>query len=405
MRWLASEFDYRFSRKEERFGQNTVCDLIDEVQQAVGIGQPHTVPGTWPNLVRQLYQEQDFHIVGNRVFKKRDPIEAAENGNWGTDIRDADELAQQEYISNLLETSAEAREFLSKNGNLLIDKANEEDALNYAINGLDADKISSIFELLDSQAGDLNSPFSALGYQKPRDQYEMRAVERHVLIADKAAERRAHFADLKAEAEDLDNEEAINLFTWRIRDDYYRDKELRQLWNEEARKQARLEFSQGLRDNGADEETIRRALWAKYDMRRHNAPPRYILVEGKRLYMDKNEWERRARRAKASRDAQWYRERSYALAELTLTSSQWNEIYTILRRKREECRNRDKQNSRYSKHYLKQLEAFIQKATSRLQLDKIRYTLPSYEGRLTSWDRRQLWEKFRERERIITKNI
>ena len=58
MRWLASEWDYRDSHvSEDTFGRHRqVTEFMTEQSDAIGVGDPLSIPGTWPDAIRQLFQ-------------------------------------------------------------------------------------------------------------------------------------------------------------------------------------------------------------------------------------------------------------------------------------------------------------------------------------------------------------
>jgi len=335
MHWLTSDFAYRIRPPIEHAGQKTCTEMLSTIQEAIGVGQPFTAVDDLPPLLRQLHQESDFHIVGNHVLKKMDPIASALDGNAGTEIQDADAVVLEDYEDELLDRQ-DVLDYLRSNCESF---NSSEDAINHADRGLidmasnqsENDFIASfetgpddrsIYELLDTES--LNSPFCGLGYKPPRDSYQFCDVERRSLWGEKKAERDQAFGDLKAEATDLDTVQDAYAFMDNIREDYYRDKALRMLWNIEAFKEDRSIYADSLRRQGLDEETIRGKLWAAFDRKACIVP---VVIAGGQVLQQRRE----------TKDSFWNKARSEALQELFLTTKQWSEIYAIARERQQWC--------------------------------------------------------------------
>ncbi len=401
MRWLCEEWDHRIRPPLEHDGARTCTELLNQIQEAVGVGQPHAVVDQLPQSLRQLYQDTDFHIVGNRVFKKKDPIIEALEGDAGTDAMDADE----ETVQDLMKEWGSRNDiigWLQEHGHEIELRSDPEDALNYAdrgltelpgesqesefINSID-DPISksdmSILQLLDTES--LNSPFCGLGYRAPRDKYGFCALEYRSMWSEAKAARDRRFGDIKAEAKDLDRESSVSAFLEQIRDDYYDDKRLRSRWNREAFEEDRSLYMNSLRRQKLDEETIRRKLWAAFDRIACITPA--IFVDGqmvKKRYIQK--------------DSFWNQARSEALQELTLTTPQWTEVYNIARRQREWCQGEGSKSS---------LEAVLRKIGEQKTLDQLRQLKPWLveKNECVGWeDRSLMWRLFTTKFKLLLKS-
>jgi hypothetical protein len=391
MRWLASDWDYRMRPPVEHDGALTLTEILGTVQEAVGVGQPHCAIDELPMSIRQLFQETDFHIVGNRVFKKKDPVAQALDGDAGYDIADADEETIQDMMEQWSDRS-DVVDWLREHGHEVEIHRDPEDALNHADYGLvdmagegreevlidamenpEHEPDNSVFELLDTES--LNSPFCGLGYRPPRDSYGFRSVERRSLWAEKKAGRDVRFGDMLAEVKDLDRETNINKFLENIREDYYRDKALRQQWNRTAFEMDRSIYMDSLRRQGLDEETIRRKLWAAFDRVACTTPA--VIVDGKVV-----------RQRYRQKDSFWSKARSEALQDLILTASQWNRIYDTARRRREWCRTEGSQST------LLAMKKLIDKQETLHQLDKLRPYLVEKNECLSYKDRGTMWRLY-----------
>jgi len=401
IRWLTDDFDYHFRTPESHFGEKDVIEIIEEAAQAVGVGQPHTVPGTWPPLIQLLYREQDFHIIGGKIFRKIDPIADALDGNWGSDLLDADEDTL-ENLKNQLADDPRAISFLETHPELFTDVAGEEDALYKAINGLNADQLSDFFELIDRNTD--TDDFAIFGYRQPRDRYEFITSKQRHSWAEKAEERCRHFGDLKAEVSDIDDEEILNRFLWRIRDDYYEDKKLRSEWNEVARQRDRDIYLNSLHKQGFDEETIRRKVYFCFDCKKTERPNVYHIVDGKKVKLELHERHQAYQDYKRSKDSIWYQARSKALNDLVLTTGQWSTIYDIARRRRAAIREHDKELAIRSWKYLGKLKAYIDKAKTPKNIEELRVALPKHENYLTTYHRKVLWNAYKVRAQQITRS-
>ena len=398
MRWLVDDFDYYFSRKEKAFGQKDVIDIIGEVGEAIGVGQPHSVPQTWCASIQQLHREQDFHITGSCIFKKCDPISDALDGNCGQDVIDAD-LEQKATFLDKIKDDPRVIQFYQKHPTEKLRQLMEtdnwsapDDAMSDVVTGLDADKIHSFFHLFDAKmTTDLDSPFSALGYQKPKDRYEYICRKENTMWADRAAERRHHFNDLRIEVSDCDDEGVLNKFLWRIRDDYYADKALRSHWNEKARLEDRAIYTDSLQKQGFTEEEIRRKLFFVFDCKKIKESNLYRVVNGRKIRVNVKQSFRNFMKNRKSQDSIWYKKRSDALSETTLTLAQWSEIYKIAKEKRIACRQFEQNKRTRSQETLHQLIKTIKTVTSQKDLNHLSKKLQHKQVKLHWEDRRSLW--------------
>lgn len=364
--WLYDEFDYRYRRPEEHAGQHDVLEFIDQVQEAVGVGQPHMVPGEWPQSIRQLYECTDFHFVGGKIFKKVDPIADAYDGNAGTDILDADQDTLDD-LEERLKDNPQAVAFLQEHGQEFVDPVNPEDAMNFAEFGLEDYGVKPEGEIVEAQHQEaeadetelpvlnsidmvsLNSPFCAFGWRGPRDRYEFRCGRERRNWEEKAHERKVRYGRLLAQVKyQIYDEGTLNQFLWQIRDDYYEDKRLRQQWNRKAFEIDRSIYSDSLRRQGLDEETIRRKLKFGFDNKAFKSPR--VIIDGRAGYINgigpMLGWGKRDSKScrinaqpMILKDSIWLQHRSAALQECTQTYEQWAKIYKEARVCRERCRN------------------------------------------------------------------
>jgi hypothetical protein len=342
MHWLAGrdgDFGYRFRAPASHYGQLTTTEIIGQVQEAVGVGQPHVAVDELPPAYRQLFQDPDFHFIGGRVFKKRDPINDAKDGNAGRDLLDADE-DELEALEEKFKDRPEVVAFLHENPDVFLEPVRAEDAMNFADNGLQdvrgkhpgaqgsdewfvSEKEQApigLFDLIDR-----DNPILQATYIPPRDRYQFCTGNERQYWSEAKARRDEVFGDLRAEAADLEDEEQVRAFLDNIREDYYNDKQIRRLWNHESFLIDRWIYADSLRRQGFDEETIRRKLWAAFDRVEGRIPT--VIEDGKVI--------RRGRRIPPSF---WQKARTRALQEVTLTYTQWSQIYAIVRGRREWAR-------------------------------------------------------------------
>ena len=391
MRWLADEWDYR-DPKPYYSSTKKHTDFIRQQSNAIGAGDPLSEPGKWPQNVRQFFQDTDFHVYGNKVYKKVDPVADAKDDNVGLDIADADGEEAQKYLEEIKDRP-DVKEFLKGAGSEFFAPAKKEestDALDYAEHGaIDFADDADPYEVLGSiDTISLNSKFCALGYRPPKDRYEWENSEHNENSwADLADERKMHRTELLKEIEDICYVADINKFYWRIRDDYYADKEIQKTWSVESFKMDRAIYEDSLRRQGYDEETIRRKLWGGFDAVRVDLP----------MLIDKQTREI-VRIARRQMDSIWRRARSQAMLELTLTSSQWREVYTALRAKKQYLLTEQSKISRIN--YTKVLKAISNLSS----LNKFRPKLVKIaKERLNRRDTNLLWLAYKERMNALKK--
>jgi hypothetical protein len=181
----------------------------------------------------------------------------------------------------------------------------------------------NMFELLDTVS--LNSPFCALGYRQPRDRYQFCAGNERQPMAEAADSRKRRYHDCLIELESCSSEMDLNRFMEQIREDYYRDKELKNLTGPKAMKEFRQIYFDSMHRQGLDQESIRRKLWAAFDRVESNTAAVFV---NKKLMKPK-------RRMKPSI---WQQSRSKDLMELVLTVDQWSKLYDRIRVRRTELR-------------------------------------------------------------------
>lgn len=331
--WLGSDWAHRFRQPVNHDGQLTTSEIIGTVGESVGVGQPLTIIGELPPAYRQLFQDTDFHFIAGKVFKKRDPISDAKDGDAGRDIIDLDK-DELEQLEEKYRDRPDVIAFLQENPDVFLKPIKASDAMNFAQNGLQdvpgegkalgelPELRSSIFELIDTEG--LNSQMTAAGYMAPRDNYQFCAGNERQLWGEAKARRDRLFGDLLADAKDLEDERQIKDFLDSIREDYYNDKKIRQCWSRKEFDIDRALYMDSLRRQGLDEETIRRKLWAGFDRVQTRVPA--IIENGKVL-----------RAPKKIQPSVWMKGRMEAMQEITLTYDQWSKIYDIVKQRREYC--------------------------------------------------------------------
>jgi len=348
--WLADEFDYRFKNSEKHSGQTGSLELIGQVQEAIGCGQPFDVSSEWPQSVRQLFEEQDFYFVGNKVFKKVDPITDAFDGNAGTDEFDQDNEVLASLRRRILDRP-EAQAWLDEHKDLFEEKPADEDALAYVDESVeDVENVKAESDEDDDEEFDVGrvlnnldtvsfgSPWCGLGYKAPKARYEFREIEKRSNWHEKACERKSLYADMIAELKDIGDEATLNEFLDKIREDYYQDKMVRKAWNRKAFDEDRSIYLDTLTRIGFDQEFIRRKLWVVFDMTKCRTPSIYTYQNGKKVRMSLEQHGKALERFNKSKDSIWLRKRSEAFSELILTTTQWANVYNLAKVVRQRCR-------------------------------------------------------------------
>jgi len=404
MHWLEDDFDYRFKCLEHE-GQYTTNEIISSIQEAIGVGQPHVAIDELPPLTRQLFQDTDFHFIGTRTFKKKDPVEMAKDpndknqGNYSEEA-DLDEIAKW---TDILTDRPDVLAYLHKN---IAELHNTEDALNHAEYGLtdavdntdnntevflDTEKDETVAQLgiaiynqLDTTG--INSTFCGVGYQAPRDKYEFKNADKRSLWHERKVIRDERFGDLLAEAKDLDNIQSIRQFRDRIRDDYYADKAIQKEWSFQMFQECRWIYRESLYKQGLDAETIRRRMAWAFDNVSHYVPAIIFRSKGKAKIH---------RPSYYVKDSIWNRTRMEEMSKLTFTTKQWRVIYETIKDRESWCKEVG------SPCTLECMNKLIHNIKTPGRLEKAKRYLMKKTAHMNKKDSSLMWKEFFQHRRIL----
>lgn len=248
---------------------------------------------------RMLYEGQDFFFAGTKVFKKKDPIEQALDGDVGHDISEANEEERKEWEEKLA---------------VQIDP-HYDDAMNYIVEQpLDdvgvyptVSEPEDNFKVLSVDFTGMTGQYVALGYSPPRDKYKFCGNFAPNMSMIRAYKREERFKWLNSDIRNTESLRDLNRIIVSIREDYVHDKEIRNAWSENARVKARIESELKMRSEDQDEETIRQHQWKNFEKK-----PGKFMSQGRLI---------------RSYGSKWHRDRSRAYQKLIFTYQRWQEIY------------------------------------------------------------------------------
>jgi len=191
----------------------------------------------------------------------------------------------------------------------------------------------------------LDSPYCGYKYSPPRRKHEFIVTGQESHLTEAAQEREKFFYTLLAEAsscksmeamhgpiveetyiDKLNGEEKVKRgrpggFAGHVRGMYQHDRDLAREWSitgdDSAFEKQRTELIRKLREEGKDEETVRRSVFAWFDRIAGVIPAEY--KDGK-LTKEGKKW----------KDSIWRQKRTDALKDLFLTKAQWNGVYKMM---------------------------------------------------------------------------
>lgn len=400
MRWLAQEFDYVGNNNNNTDGELFLCEILSQPKNEVAFGSAIDAARCLSGLERQIYESSDWVSHQNILLKKLDAVEQALDGDYGHDWTDGD---LPEVIEKL-KAHPEAIRWLEENGMRVMYTMNEEDAICHSEfgdititdqNGADSDANEQLTEEFD--VSELNINEVNFGYNQPRDKYRVSERKWRVNFKEAAARRERYYREMMNELHNLvasnpfvktdtvSLPQSIEQFMDRIRDAYKEDVALRNEWNDVEKETYRSLYSQFLRNQNLDEETIREKLWHAFDKERRQTWDIYRDGKFYKTFMNKPsdeklaEYNSMALPGKFTKPSFWNKCKSNAYMNLNLTNTQWKKVYEFAWEKLVDAiklmaRNADTADMRYEVRRL--VNKYERKLGGRKEAQQILKTMP-----------------------------
>jgi hypothetical protein len=354
-------FDDDFNYRDGQEYDPRACDgvrLFNHIGNEIQYGRHLDEIDKLSDFDRQLYQDQDFFFVGTKVFKKVDPIDQALDGDWGRDIQDADKYVKEEWERRL---ASEIDPDYSDAMDYVVDQPLEE-VCTYPHVTQETD----YFKVISVDFTNLTGLYVALGYVPPKDKYKFIgnfAPNQNVI---KAIAREDKCSSLLHQVEHASVLKDLNHIIVAIREDYNHDKEIRTKWSEQSRIKNRYLLETKMRESNADEEAIRKAMWADF-----NKMPGKFVSKGRYL---------------RSFGSKWHRDRSRGYQELIMTYAQWQSVYKAIDMKKIFFL------TDYSETLYRSLEKSINDSQSLIELQKAHEIISDKSDELNKIHRTQIWK-------------
>ena len=318
--------------------------LFNRISENIQAGTPQDAIDALPANLRMLYDTNGRFFVGNYgVFRRIDEIEQALDGDYGSDRED---LKDEDIIPD--ENSA--FDIMRKEQQRLADVITNNYETQIAIADESGDNVlkdilieQCAAELLNIPSENammfsINSAFCNIGYTGPKEVVETVDKSFYSDMSEAAQERKERFEELFLELSlcrkktqiygiPVEEDGKTNWkggFLNKIREFYFRDKNIVIAWSDEKKAEARRAFIKQFRasDNPMHcEETLRQELYWRFDRVSEIKYPEFLVDEFGKKILDKDK--------KVTKPSKWDNDRSKAFLEMSMTMGQWKAIYQL----------------------------------------------------------------------------